>query len=577
MAKKQNNDLKLIQIPGVTNYDKLRSNSEKKDNFMKFNPFVAQKYNELVKKNHEGESIQQEYLDEQIYQQFLLQSGVFNNSRFGNRGKRTSFFNLDPKSKRSELIRLSSHDQLDEILTKLTDELVVTDQHNTQALSVEIDKNKLEASKISPSIIKKIEDSASRALDDIYYLYGFGALGTKTSLWNKVYLFLIEGSQAYEIVYDDINNPSKIIGVLEIDSLSLEEFTHNGIKYYRHYRELAQKDKYVILHDNQIVRIDWSDGSPNNRFSYLEQLIKAFNNARIINESSIRWTVMNSMFRMIFRVPTRGKSRIASAQTLATEMNRFRDDVEYDSDTGELVVNGKTSPQFSKEYWMAEGDSGSPQIDTIENSGTAFTNPEMNEHFDRKLYRNAKLPFSRFDANSSEAWNLDTRSMLREEIAFGSFCNRIRAILQMLVLKPLYLQLALEIPELRDDQNILSCIKIRFNSYNVFEELMKMDILREKAEGIQALREAFTIETPDGAEKPFFALEFLIREHLPDIDEEKLKINNKLLEKEQKDLLEWQSTINKIQEEHQRALAEIAGDNELDEDGLTLGDDDGIK
>ena len=205
---------------------------------------------------------------------------------------------------------------------------------------------------------------------------------------------------------------------------------------------------------------------------------------------------------------------------------------------------------------MADGDSGKPEIETIDASGPAFNSTELNELFDRKLYRNAKMPFSRYDSNSSESWNVDTRSMLREEINFGRFCNRVRSILSMLCLKPLYLQLALDIPELRDDESILRAIKLRFNSYNVFEELMQIDILREKAEGIQALREAFTLETPEGQEKPFFSLEFLIREHLPDIDEEKLKTNKKLLIKEQQELLDWQTKIDEIAQEHEAKLAE---------------------
>lgn len=567
--KTANHQPRQIQIPGITNYDKLRSNQTDRQSFMKFNPFVSQKYNERVKSQHETESLQQEYLDERIYQQLLMQSGAFNHSRFG-KGRRSSFFNLDPKIKRSELIRLSSHDQLDEILEKLTNELVVTDQTHHRPVTVEIDRSLLEAHKLKPAIIDKIEESANKTFDEIFNLYGFGAQGTRTSLWNKVYLFLIEGSQAYEVVYDDVNNPKKIIGFLEIDALSLEEFYYKGTKYYRHYKELAVKDPYVLLHDNQIVKISWADGSPNSRFSYLEQLIKSFNNSRIINESSIRWTVTNTMYRMIFKVPTKGKSRIQAAQTLATEMNRFRDEIEYDADSGELYVNGRTSPQFSKEYWMAEGDGGTPEISSIDGSGPAFNSTELNEHFDKKLYRNARMPMSRYDANSSESWNVDTRSTIREEINFGRFCNRIRDIYGMLLKRPLLLQLAIDYPELKDDPILLKSINLRFNSYNVFEELMRIDILREKAEGIQALREAFTLETPDGQSKPFFSLEFLMREHMPDIDEAKLKINNELLVKEQADLLDWQTKVNTLEEEHERRVASIQNGDDYEDDEITI-------
>lgn len=547
-SKKRTTAPRLPQVPNVSNYDKLRNNNKNDEaaKFMKFNPFITQRFSDKVKKNHEAEALNQSYLDEQIYYQLLMQSGMYKS----NRGVgRTSFFNLDPKTKRNELIRLSSHDQLDEILTKITDEIIVTDQ-NDEPIEIEIDKSKLESLKVKPEVIKKIQELAPRIFNEVWDMYGFSANGTSTSIWNKVYLFMIEGTQAYEIVYDDINNPTKIIGLLEIDALSLDEFYYDGIKYYRHYKELATKDPYVILNDNQVVLIRWSDGSPNNRFSYLEQLVKSFNNARIIDEASIRWTVTNSMYRMIFKVPTKGKSRTAAAMTLATEMNRFKDEITYDSSTGELVVNGSTSAPFSKEYWMAEGDNGTPDIETVDASGPAFNSTELNEHFNKKLYRNAKLPYSRFDSSASETWNMDTRAMLREEINFGRFINRVRSIYNTVLLKPLYLQLAKEIPEIENDQAILKAVKLRYNSYNVFEEMMMIDIMREKAEGISALHDAFKIQTPDGEEKPFFALEFLIREHMPDLTEDKLKINKDLLDKEQIALFDYQKKVYELKQKY---------------------------
>lgn len=541
MASSKSRSVTLM-LPGVTNYEKLRDIATNKAKFNTFNPFVSQIYNEKARKSSEAESLDARYLDEDIYNELLMMNGARTNQRSG---KNMSYYGLSRKAKRNQLVRLSYHDLIEEVLTKLTDEVIVNSQ-NKETVSLNVNKAHLEKHKIDEKLIEELVDSAAQEFDRINKMYGFNQFGSETSLWNKVYLFMIEGTQAYELIWDNIDNPKKLIAIHEIDAEETESFWYQGNKLWKHHKTLGRKEDFVIMYDTQIVKIDWSAGSPNSRMSYLEHLIKSFNDLRVMDESTLIWTVTNSVFRMVVKVPTKGKSRIASAQALATEKNRYNDDIEYDSATGGLTVNGKANLPMMKTFFLAEGDGGSPEVSTVGTDGPDLNDMNRNEYFQRRFYKAAKIPYSRFDTGGSESWNIDTRSQLREEITFGRFIQRIRDVIQMLLLKPLYYQLAARYPEIRNDDDILQAFTIRFNSYSVFEELMHLDVLQEKIDAITKINEAFVLTTPEGDDMKFFALEFLIGEYLPEISTEKLKLNKKLVDEERQKMFLYQIAMAKL-------------------------------
>lgn len=524
-----------IQLQGVTNYDKLKNLKDK--DFNKFNPFIDNTYSKQAKRKHEAESLDMRYLDEDVYNQMMMFSSGNMNRRLGTN---LSYYGMSRKQKRVQLQRLSIHNQIDEVLTKLCDELVVQDD-DTNPISLLIKKDVLEKSKMKESVINQITEYAGTEFDRICKMMGIFQDGTLTSLWNKVYCFMVEGDQAYEIVWDNIMNPKKIIAIHEIDALETESFYVQGIQYWKHHKRLSRQQESIILYDTQVSYISWSAASPNSRTSYTEQLLKPFNDLRIVDESTVTWTLTNSVFRMLFKVPGKNKSRSQALQTLATEKNRYHDDISYDSFTGDVNINGRPNLQMMKEYWMIDGDAGSPEVSAIGGEGPDLNDTTRNEYFERKFYKASNQPYSRFD-NSGATWNIDPRSQLRDEISFGRFCSRSRSIIGQIILKPLYLAIVARFPELKGDDAILDALKLRWNSYNVFEELMEMDIMNEKIDAITKMNESFVLNTPDGGELKYFALDFLIEKYLPELTEEDRKRNAKLLLTQNEKLYQHQIT-----------------------------------
>lgn len=545
MAKPKNRVSKALPIlPGVTNYDKLRNIK----GFNQFNPFLANTFSKKAKDNAEASSLDDRYLDEEIYRQLLVQNG-YGTTRTSSR---TSYYSMDKKVRREQLIRLSVHDIVDEVLTKLTDEIVVN-VNGESPIKLNIDNAVFEREKINDNYRDEVVDYAKKSFKNIIKIYGLEQNGSNTSLWNKVYLFLTEGTQAYEIVWNDINNPKYITGIHEIDALDTTPFWWEGIQYWKHHKTRSRREEDVVLFDTQIVYIDYASASPNNRMSYLEHLMKAFNDLRIIDETTINWSIVNSTFRTIMKIPTKGLSRTQAAASVNREMSRWNDEMIYDRDTGEFSINGQNRLQMMKSIYMAEGPQGSPEISNFTGDGPDFNSMDRNNFFERRFYRAARIPLSRFDLDGGASWNLDTRSMLREEITYNRFVNRLRDIIKILILKPLKLELVARFPELKKD-DILDAFDVRFVSYNVFEELMEMDILNEKVDGITKLADSFVQELPDGTQMKMFSHKFLMEKFLKELTEEDLERNEEMLLKETEKLFKYQIKLYQLKSQYDPEL-----------------------
>lgn len=536
MAKAKVNQT-IPTLPNVNNYEKLK----KVSGFNQFNPFMSTTFSTKAKDKVETSSLDDRYIDDAVYRQMLIQNG-FGSSRTN---QKSSYYSFDKKVRRQQLIRLSIHDLVDEVLTKLTDEVVIN-INGESPIKLNINKALLEKENIKEDFKEEIIDYAKKSFKNIIKLYGLENNGTKHSLWNKVYLFLTEGTQAYEIVWNDIKNPKYITAIHEIDALDTEPFYWQGVQYWRHHKTRALKQEDVVLYDTQIVYISYGDAMPNNRMSYLEHLMKAFNDLRIIDETTINWSIVNSTFRTIMRIPTKGLSRTQASANVNREMARWNDEMNYDRDTGEFTLNGQNRLQMMKSIYMAEGNSGSPTIESFSNDGPDFSSMDRNTFFERRFYRSARVPLSRFDLDGGASWNLDARSMLREEITFNRFVNRIRDIVKMLILKPLKLELVCKYPELMKD-DILDAFDIRFVSYNVFEELMEMDILNEKVDGISKLIDALKVNMPDGGEMNTFSFKFLMEKYMPEFTEDDYKRNDALLLEEQEKAFKYQIKLKQLQ------------------------------
>jgi hypothetical protein len=112
-------------------------------------------------------------------------------------------------------------------------------------------------------------------------------------------------------------------------------------------------------------------------------------------------------------------------------------------------------------------------------------------------------------------FNLAADGMIRDEIKFAKFINRLRSSWQEILVKPLYIQMCLKYPEFSDDPAFKTQISLRYNEENMFAELKEMEIMEKRLDFISNMNQNLMITNPVTMEEDhYFDLEFLVDRYL---------------------------------------------------------------
>lgn len=438
-----------------------------------------------------------------------------------------NFFEKDYPQKREALRKLALQPELEDILDTMTNESIVYDTDLTYFAEPFIEIQELHD--VKKELRGKIEEEMGK-----HYRRFYKMLNWKYAAWDDFKRWLVEGILAFEIVYDKLDKPTEIIGIIPIDPATLTKKYENNKWYWIQFKGIQGKERKLL--DSQIIYVPYQETNCINRVSYLERLIRPFNIYRIIEQAQLIWTITNSSYKMKFTIPVKGMNKTLGMQTLNSAMNRYKEDIKFMGDTGEITINGQATMPFNKEYWFPENDSGSPSIETLGGDGPDLNDNDQLKFFKNNLYKISKIPLSRFDQESGETWfGADATSVARIEIDFARFVNRLRNQFAQIMLKPLKLQLALSIPELQDNRAFLEAISLQYKSYNLFEEMMEMELMQKRIDFISSVKESMVDMDVEGNEIKYFSSKFLVQKYLK-YSSEDIRLNQKLKDEEIEDL-----------------------------------------
>lgn len=438
-----------------------------------------------------------------------------------------NFFEKDFPQKREALRKLAIQPELEDILDTMCNEAIVYDTDLTYFAEPFIEAQ--EINDFKPEVRKKINECMNTSFRKFYKM-----LNWKYNAWDDFKRWLIEGNLAWEIVYDSLDKPKNIIGLIPIDAATLTKKYENNKWYWIQFKGIQGKERKLL--DSQIIYISYQETNCITRTSYLERLIRPFNIYRIIEQAQLIWTITNSSYKMSFTIPVKGMNKTMGMQTVSSAMNRYKEDIKFVGDTGELTINGQVNMPFNKEYWFPESDSGTPQIETLGGEGPELNDNDQLKYFKNQLYKISKIPLSRFDQESGETWfGPDATSVARTEIDFARFVTRLRNQFSQIILKPIQLQLALNMPELQDNRQLLDAISLQYKSYNLFEEMMEMQLMQARVEYIQSMKESMIDMDVEGNEIKFFSSKFLVQKYLK-LSDADLSLNDKLKQEEIEEL-----------------------------------------
>lgn len=435
--------------------------------------------------------------------------------------KYVAYFDKDYPPRREFLRKFSMNGEIQWILDTITDEAIVQDERQffcyTTPLSLDVND--------------EVKETYEENFKKIYTYFHFN---DDTTAWQYFYQLLVDGFLSFEIIWDD--NADNIIGFKELDATTLRpgvekqpDGTFKNV-WFQNENDIHLRRK---LYDSQIIYIAYAKGNSISRVSYVERLVRSFNLLRIMEHTRVIWSVMNASFRMKMVVPIGSKSPQKAKESLGELLSIYKEDVRLDHDSGELFINGRPNIPFYKNYMFPNKNGEQVDIETIGGTGPDLSDVTPLDYFYNRLKLDSKVPMARFDrANGGGQFQNSSEGMDREEIRFSKFINRLRSIFQEIMVKPVYLQMIKDFPDLSDDEIFKSQIGVRFNKDNVFERQREMDLLKMTSEFLAAMKEVKTMR--GGEEQDFFHPKFLVERYmfLPQAD---LDLNEKYW-KEDKDV-----------------------------------------
>lgn len=450
------------------------------------------------------------------------------------RNKAIAFFQLDYAVKRERLRDIASNGEIEFILETITDDMIVYNEESRFCFANDPTgklmyrgKNKEERLNYQDNVIAKYNSN----FEELYTTWGFGE---GISAWQYAYQFLIEGHLSFEIIYDDLNKPKKIIGFKELDPASIAPQLSKDAagKFFLQWHQYdPQSGNTRVLADSQVIYISFANHFKTKRISFVERLIRSFNLLRVIEHSKVIWHVMHAPIRMQTTVPTGSKSFQKAQEDVREFTNLLKEDIFFNGDTGELTVDGKPNILFYKNYITPINDANqSIKIEALSYPGPNLASSELLGYFTKKLKMDSKIPYSRWEGQSGMgAFTLNAEGITREEVRYQKFISRLRSAFSELLTKPWYLQMCLDFPELAQDYKFNNAIGINYHNDNVFEEMKQNDL---EAKRIAAFTAKKGIVKDDGT--PYFSTEYLMRKELK-LTEDEISANREWFKQERRE------------------------------------------
>jgi hypothetical protein len=335
---------------------------------------------------------------------------------------------------------------------------------------------------LSTDYSQEIKDRYQEYFEKVYNRYGFS---DSVSAYNMMRDFLIDGYIAIEMVWDDKKKNIIAFNRLRPESI-VPAYEPNVGHLWIQFPEDPQLRRIFL--DSQIVFISYSTQNDFAETSYVEGLIKPYNQLKILEQTRIMFNIMNATIYQKFTIPIKGMSRQKAEEQIGQLIQDYSEEIEFDDTLGTISMNGSKHIPYNKQVWFPEGDGGTPNMELVGPTGHDLNEESMLKWFHQALKRASKIPVTRFEAESGGgAFIADQAGMTNDEVKFHNFIGRIRANFKEIIVKPIKLQLLVEFPELKDDEVLMNQVDVDFNSNQIFEEWKKINNLAKRAEAIGTL------------------------------------------------------------------------------------------
>ena len=261
------------------------------------------------------------------------------------------------------------------------------------------------------------------------------------------------------------------------------------------------------------------DQNKNIVLSYLHKAIKPVNQLRMIEDALVIYRISRAPERRIFYIDVGNLPKVKSEQYLRDVMNRYRNKLVYDANTGEIRDDRKHMSML-EDFWLPRREGGrGTEISTLPGGQNLGELADI-EYFQKKLYRALNVPESRI-AGSGDGFNLGrTAEIQRDELKFNKFVGRLRKRFSNVFLDLLKTQLILKNVVTPEDWEVLAeHIQFDYLKDNHFSELKENEMITSR------VTLASQVEPYLGK---YYSVEYVRRHVLRQTDEEIREIDKQI-------------------------------------------------
>jgi hypothetical protein len=377
----------------------------------------------------------------------------------------------------NELIRryreVSQYADCDAAIEDIVNEAIVVEDNDAP---ITLDLQNL---KISDSIKKKINEE----FENVMKLFNMNEKAH--DIFRQWYT---DGRMFYHIILDKNRPKDGILELRYVDPRKIrkirnvkKEKNEKGVEVIKSVDEYyLYNDKGITEGTSQGVKMSVDsiihctsglvDSNTNMVLSYLHKAIRPTNQLKMMEDALV--------------IDVGNLPKIRAEQYVNDMMNKFRNKIVYDANTGEIRDN-RQHLSLMEDFWMPRREGGKGTEITTLQGGQNLGQIEDIEYFQNKLYKALNVPISRLQPQQNFSLGR-AAEITREEIKFNKFIERLRKKFSSLFLDALRVQLiAKGIIKPEDWDEMEYDIRLDFQRDNHFTELKNAELIMNRLGALQ--------------------------------------------------------------------------------------------
>jgi len=387
-----------------------------------------------------------------------------------------------------ELIRkyreMATFPECDQAIDDVVNDAIVASREESP-VSINLEKSNLS---------DNIRESIKEEFIELVRLLDFRKVGFE--LFRKWY---VDGRLYFHIIIDNKNPKRGILELRPIDPLKIKKVRQPKVVQGLQGAELdtSEFQEYYVFNERGIaggsggatvqisndsisyVHSGVLDADRKIVLSHLHKAIKPLNQLRMLEDAVVIYRISRAPERRIFYIDVGNLPKIKAEQYLRDIMNKYKNKLVYDSNTGE-VKDERKHMSMLEDYWLPRREGGRGTEITTLPGGENLGELADVDYFKTKLYKALNVPPSRLEQDSGFILGR-AEEISRDEVKFTRFVERLRARFNILFQDILEKQLLLKgIVSSHDWLMIKDQIIYEWQTDSHFAELKDAQMMKER-------------------------------------------------------------------------------------------------